>query len=644
MHKILILIISSLCLCLNLSAQINQGGIPPGFSIPITKNAIPIINLEKPVHKIAQAKSTSISETKPMQFGVSIATDIDIVKKGHWERLPNGDEICRLMIKSAEANALGLYFDVYNLPVGAKLYLYDTSFHQITGAFTQDNNATSGLFATAPIAGEALIIEYYQPKYVKESPSLHIDEVLYAYKGFKNEDNIGDSDFCEVNVNCPEGEEVQDQKRGVCRIQIKSNNGYFWCSGSLVNNTKNDNSPYVLTADHCSEGASADDLQQWIFYFNYESPNCENPPNGSPESDYNYQSMTGAEFLARGGNSGQSCSDFYLVKLNESIPEDYYPYFNGWDITGSVYDTGYCIHHPVGDLKKLSFFNTPIVSTSYWSNSNPSHWRMYWSGSETNFGVTEPGSSGSPLFNQDGLIIGTLTGGTASCGAPHNPDSFGKMSYHWTKNGEAPDDQLAPWLDPLNLGKTKHYGISMGIPRVQANFSADTVIPVDSYIDFSNQSFGGNINKWIWEFEGGEPSTSTVENPIGIKYSSYGTFDVKLIIEGEFNTDTLIRKDYIKVVGRIFPNPTRDVMNIRLGKGNYSQLDIWIYDQVGALIKTQNIEKESIDGNFVIPVSELTTGFYIIQIQPTYFRDSNENNEEKDFFEGTRSNYSFIKL
>ena len=71
------------------------------------------------------------------------------------------------------------------------------------------------------------------------------------------------------------GDDWQDEKKSACRISIKAGNSYGWCSGALINNTANDCTPYVLTADHCAYGqnsyASAADHNQWVFYFNFEA-------------------------------------------------------------------------------------------------------------------------------------------------------------------------------------------------------------------------------------------------------------------------------------------------------------------------------------------------------------------------------------
>ena len=85
---------------------------------------------------------------------------------------------------------------------------------------------------------------------------------------------------------------------------------------------------------------------------------------------------------------------------------------------------------------------------------------------ETNWGVTEGGSSGSHLFNEEGLSIGTLSAGLSACtnngaGAgtgPDEPDYYGKMSFHWDDNPNPDDEKLYLWLDPAETGATVLHG------------------------------------------------------------------------------------------------------------------------------------------------------------------------------------------
>jgi hypothetical protein len=189
-------------------------------------------------------------------------------------------------------------------------------------------------------------------------------------------------------------------------------------------------------------------MNQWVFYFNYESSGCNSPNN---ESQIPNNTLTGCARIADsddgGGNNG---SDFLLVLLNNNVPSNFNAYYNGWRSNNVTSSSGVSIHHPSGDIKKISTYTSNLVSSA-WGSANGSHWTVTWSGTANGHGVTEGGSSGSPIFDNQGRIVGTLTGGSSFCNFPNSPDLYGKMSYHWSSN---PGDDLRDFLDPGNTGLT----------------------------------------------------------------------------------------------------------------------------------------------------------------------------------------------
>jgi hypothetical protein len=294
--------------------------------------------------------------------------------------------------------------------------------------------------------------------------------VAWAYRGVSNPEAgksvSGNAGNCEVNVYCPEGDSWREQKQGVVRIQVKKLGALYWCTGSLVNNTRQNKKPYILTADHCGFSATTNDLSQWIFYFNFEAPSCTYAGYVSPK-----ESITGAKTKAHGGDSGDNGSDFYLVLLNQSIPDTFHAYLNGWDRKDTASNAGVGIHHPQGDVKKISTYTDPLVSTNYMGGPVVSHWKVVWAGTSSGHGVTEGGSSGSPIFNNQGLIVGSLTGGYSMCdsGSLDSPDYYGKMSYSWASNGTDSTKRLDYWLDPDNTGVTYLPGTTLGIENKTGN-------------------------------------------------------------------------------------------------------------------------------------------------------------------------------
>ncbi len=91
-----------------------------------------------------------------------------------------------------------------------------------------------------------------------------------------------------------------------------------------------------------------------------------------------------------------------------------------------------------------------------------------------------------------------------------------------------------------------------GQPPV-ADFSADnTEICSGNGVNFTDNSTNGP-SEWLWEFPGGEPATSTVQNPEGILYPVPGKYSVTLTATNSLGSNTITRTDYIQV--NITPEP-----------------------------------------------------------------------------------------
>jgi hypothetical protein len=393
------------------------------------------------------------------RIGVSMESNITTSNFGDWTINNDGSKTWNLRISSPGAEALSFLFSEFVLYGGSVLTIRDLDGKLVHKPMTSLDVIDHHMQNAALCFGNDLVIELYEPANVKSSEIL-IDRVIYNYRstGNPNAHKINESQSCEVNVNCsPVGDSWQDEKDGVARIYVVEGNSAGWCTGSLVNNTAQDCKPYFLTALHCGVNTSSGNMNQWRFYFRYESPNCNNPSTAGTLDDHYIQGCFRiADSDDGGGNSG---SDFLLVQLgaasNESFTvntlksSDFSAYWNGWKSTSSASQGGAGIHHPAGDIKKISTFNGNTQSTS-WGSAGGSHWQLSWSSNANGHGVTEGGSSGSPLFNNSGQIVGTLTGGSSYCNTPTSPDLYGKMSYHWTSNGSANDERLKPWLDPTN--------------------------------------------------------------------------------------------------------------------------------------------------------------------------------------------------
>jgi len=564
-----------------LFAQISQGGKPPSFKYNLKTNIDRIELQPRQMSYVLNEEEKLAKDGSLSHIGYSLSTDISIDNSGTWTDLPDGGKIWQLQIKAPSALALVVYYDNFKLPVGTKLFLYNEDKTQVIGAFNWYNNDISGYFANELIYGDIVNIEYYEPERVFSKPLIHINQIGYIYKGVsvkKNTNWTEPSEPCEVNINCsPVGDNWQDEKQGVARILVTTPGGQGWCTGSLVNNTNQDCTPYFLTAWHCYEDATATQLNQWIFYFNYEASGCATPTT-EPTSN----SMTGASLKAAADITGGS--DFILLQLNQTVPTDYNPYMNGWNRANSVTGPGVGIHHPNTSIKKISTYNTTTTAT-YSGSATNAHWEIFWVSNSNGWGVTEGGSSGSPIFDANSRIVGTLTGGSSNCSAQSSPDYYGKVYYHWDQNAGGTTTQLKTWLDPAGTNPTTldgkycvgttticdtlHYPLK-GTPALYGIQAPNTgyVSGNNSYGDLAKADYfatydaskkingvyiyfgvgkGGssNVPVKVWNNTGtaGAPGTvlatqnvslTTIKNDVIANYATYVTFSTPVIVSTPF--------------------------------------------------------------------------------------------------------------
>jgi len=423
-------------------------------------NTLPVLKTHQTevfdMDKIMQEDVITMQERGIENIGRVAYESMNMQNSGTWTILADGSKLWRLQYKSIGAKGTCVYFDNYNIPEGGEVYLYSADKSYFIGPFGAEENNDHGKFVTDIAPGETAVLEYYQPANVIGEAKLDILGFGYFYQGVY-ESNAEDfdklADPCEVEVNCPEGDGWEDQRDAVVRLRMTDGVSIFFCSGTMVNNTAQDCKKYLLTALHCVNGFTADNFLLMKVRFNYERAGCE---DGITITSH---TRTGV-FLRADSNDGGGVngSDFALLEVEDEINESWSTYYAGWDVSTAATPNGVGIHHPAGDRKKISTFTSPLLSATY-QNASGAHWRVTWAPTVTNHGVTEGGSSGSPIFNSDKQIVGTLTGGASFCDSPYDPDFYGKMSYHWNNNPNSSGQKLKAWLDPLNTGQTTLDGI-----------------------------------------------------------------------------------------------------------------------------------------------------------------------------------------
>ena len=421
--KYLIFFYCSFALC-----QISNYSTPKSYSYELSQSVYRVETDHINIDELLYQEKIDNDMDLPFKFGHSFSVDIDFFEIATVDFLSNGDKVYRLEINSKDAFSINLIFDQFYISEETELFIYNKSKQHTIGAFTHKNNKHYKRFSTAPVKGDMIIIEFYEPAHVKSESIINLSNIVHGYKDVFR--GYEDSEECHNNVNCAEFQSWNDEVSSV--LLTLTDGGTRLCSGSLINNVNQDLELYFLTSETCLGGH-----EDWIFMFNYESSSCSN------QDGITNQTVSGATLLVNHYES-----DFALLKLEENPPEDYDIYFSGWDITGNNPFNCTSIHHPVGDIKKISQ-HTGVAISDGWFFDDDTHWKI----NEWSSGITEPGSYGAPLFNEDKQIVGQLHGGESSCDNPVD-DYFGKLSHSWNLG-------LKEYLDPDNTGITEIDGVGV---------------------------------------------------------------------------------------------------------------------------------------------------------------------------------------
>jgi|GEM_PF-964278 hypothetical protein len=522
-------------------AQISTNELPPSFSSALfSVRSGDVINL--PIPDVAEAlheDSLFADADIPYRVGLPLAVSYNLHNSGHWQSVGDSMRVWRLQLHASGAKAMTVSYDKFWIPEGAKFFVYNADKTFCIGAFTSFNNKGTREnpvdFATGFVAGEDIVLEYYEPIGV-ETGIVSVERVIYVYKNvLATQSNVmsgvlpGISMSCNVNINCSEGASWQKEKRAVAAIY--NGNGAL-CTGALINNTENKD--YFLSADHCFssryDAQGTNQMNQLIFYWNYESPDCSNT------YIYNPPSSAGAKLVAN-----NSHSDFALLELTESVKNvtGYMPYYLGWTRSNIAATNAVGIHHPRGDIKKISIENDAVTSYNSsinWTDGTVSekntHWKVGF-----DIGTAEGGSSGSPLMNQNHLVIGQLHGGDNGC-APVTK-YYGRFDVSWDY-GSVATRRLKDWLDANNTGMMQLEARELLPEIVGTKFICDS-----STYYIKNLPANAMV---VWEYPT-EPNSAPrpqfytnypVPNQCTIKNKYYYPYNANLVAKIVYNGNTLL--------------------------------------------------------------------------------------------------------
>jgi lysyl endopeptidase len=366
------------------------------------------------------------------RFAIPHLVSINPVKFQNWEKSTDGYTWSH-RIHAPNAVSLNFGFSKFYLPEGATLNIYSADRTQFIRAFTSGDNNLHHELWTPVIMSDDVILELNVPSVAINEVELELGHVGQGFRKFG--ESTRKAGQCNVDVACSDSKGWENE---VNSVGVISTGGSRFCTGFMVNNTRNDKTPFFMTAAHCRINSS--NAASLVVYWNYQTSKCRGPRDGKL-SDFQSGSVHLASF---------SRSDVTLVKLLSQPKAEWNVNYAGWDATGDIGSPAVAIHHPNVDEKSISFENDPTVLSSYGGATSPgdgTHVKVI----DWDKGTTEPGSSGSPLFDMNHRVIGQLHGGGAACGNDL-PDYYGRFFTSWTGGGSA-STRLKDHLDPDSTGQ-----------------------------------------------------------------------------------------------------------------------------------------------------------------------------------------------
>jgi len=384
--------------------------------------------------------------SKVMRYAESFPVQLDMDQSGTWTDVPGKGMMWRIKVVSPKATDMNFGFHNFKLPKGATLHVLSTEHDYYVGPYSHIHHQDHGQLWTPVVPGDSAIIEVFIPAKAAFNPSLFLAHVGGGYRDMFKIHGRPKQDGCHIDSVCPQADAWRDEIQSVARISI---GGAGLCSGAMVRDVPSSFTPFFLTAAHCQvTPATAPSV---VVYWNFNSPNCGDLSGGNLDD-----TTSGTTFLA-----AQAGVDSCLLELSADPLPSYNVYYAGWSRAGNVPAASVSVHHPNGDEKAISFDNEPAFSVDgcvFPTTLTETHWVVSW-----DQGVTEPGSSGSPLFETSTRrIVGFLTGGLSFCTDPQAPDCYGKVSLAWDLGVRT--ESLAPWLDPNNTGTNGVDGSYLNCP------------------------------------------------------------------------------------------------------------------------------------------------------------------------------------
>ena len=470
-------------------------------------------HIELPAVETPTFKASTIKPDGLLKYALSTPLETIDQSKLNSRQIkwtPNADGWMEytLRLSADKATSINVGMTDFFLPPSAELWISNDDKSILRGPYTDRYNPKNGHFWIGDVPGDHVNLTFTVKPTEHKYLTFNLAQVargFYAYWKSPQENSLK-SGNCNIDVACPEGDDWRPEISSVGQYSFQVPNvGSYVCTGQLINNTAQDGTPYFLTASHCGYTNSTlndkDSIAASIYIiWNYESETCRTPgsySSGDPISKSNFnQRQAGATFIAN-----NPASDFALVRLNQTPDAEFNIQYTGWDRSDTAFIGGTSIHHPSAHAKRISIDFDPLIIMSFNDSGVVTAGNTHLQVTNWDLGITEQGSSGGGLWNNDFRLVGQLSGGTLGVCGDDITDWYGRLYYSWDK-GTTPQTRLKDWLDPIETNQlTIDTSDRCDAPTVTIN--PPNTIKAGTTTQFTAHATGGTGNyQYSWDLNG----------------------------------------------------------------------------------------------------------------------------------------------
>ncbi|MFD2265930.1 PKD domain-containing protein, partial [Vibrio thalassae] len=483
--------------------------------------------------------SELVEVDEPVQYSVTVPelTDEDVkngihgkgavtsIKPEQWQFVTINEEewaVWRAEIHSPGAKYLNLGFTSYIMPVGGTLHIYTPDKKEGMPVYTHFDNDDHGELWISAIEGDTAIIELNIPAYHLDSSSrtprsaddthdFHLTSVIVEVEG-RVKPPVVFQEACLIDVACPEGDDWRDQIRSTVQLAIPHQdpsctskscglNLLYKCSGTLINNTKRDGRPLILTASHCE--ITEKNAHRVTVSYNYQASTCGTGAEISPGHTNHGVKVLASNIGLDGTKPIDLANDYLLLELEDPINPNANAFLVGWNGNNEQPTIGANISHPKGRPKSIAIPREVLLSQDIESD-NDEDLAIYVKFAK---GVSFEGSSGSGLLDKQKRLIGVDSSGEYEiydhvCAGKEMVERYVTLSRLFDKSWSGPD--YKSYLDPIASGDLSLDGMNLlSVPEDDVY-----VTKVGSNISYNYPRGQENgLSSLEWDFDDGSYSS-----------------------------------------------------------------------------------------------------------------------------------------